>query len=98
MVLLLKEPIELKKANMARRINTRTIVCKLLSSKDKVKVLQNCKRLKGSHIYLNEDFRQATLHYSKEHWKQVKRLCEEKHKIPYVQYRSIVVKDKNNVR
>ena len=71
---------------------------KLLSYKDKVKVLQNCKKLKGSHIYVNEDFCQATLQYRKELWKEVKRLREEEDKIAYLQYRSIVVKDKNNVR
>ena len=34
----------------------RSIVCKLLSYKDKVKVLLNCIKLKGSHICINEDF------------------------------------------
>ena len=73
-------------------------MCKLLSYKDKVKVLQNCKKLKGSHIYINEDFCQAMLHNRKELWKEVKRLRGEEDKIAYLQYRSIVVKDKNNVR
>ena len=85
-----------------------TIVCKLLSYKDKVKVLQNFKKLKGNHI--NEDFCQAMLQYRKELWKEVKRLreeedkiaykrlCEEEDKIVYLRYCSLVVKDKNNVR
>ena len=90
--------MQLKKRKYGKKDQPHTIECKLLSYKDKVKVLQNCKKLKGSHIYINEDFCQATLQYNKEHWKEVKRLCEEKHKIPHVQYRSIVVKDKNNVR
>ena len=62
------------------------------------KVLQNCKKLKVSRIYIHEDFCQATLRYRKELWKKVKRLREEEDKIAYLQYRSVVVKDKNNVR
>ena len=87
-----------RKSKCGKKDQPRTIVCKLLSYKDKVKVLQNCKKLKGSHIYINEDFCQATLQYRKELWKEVKRLRQEEDKIAYFQYRSIVVKDKNNVR
>ena len=43
-------------------------------------------------------FFQPTLQYRKELWKEVKWLREEEHKIAYLQYHSIVVKDKNNVR
>ena len=97
MILLLKELIELKKkSKYGKKDQPWTIVCKLLSYKDKVKVLQNFKKLKGNHI--NEDFCQAMLQYRKELWKEVKRLREEEDKIAYLQYCSIVVKDKNNVR
>ena len=51
-----------------------------------------------SDIYINKEFCQATLQYRKELWKEVKRLHEEEDKIPYLQYPSVVVKDKNNVR
>ena len=71
---------------------------KLLSYKDKVKVLQNCKNITRSHKYINEDFGQVTVQYRKELWKEVKRLREKEDKITYLQYRSIVVKDKNNAR
>ena len=67
---------------------------KLLSLKDKVKVLENCQKLRGSHIYINEDFCQATLQYRKELWKEVERLREEEDQIVYLQYCSIVLKDK----
>ena len=87
-----------RKSKYGKKDQPRIIVCKLLNYKDKVKVLQNCKKLKGSHIYINKDFCQATLQYRKELWKEVKRLREEEDKIAYLQYRSIVVKDKNNVR
>ena len=44
---------------------------------------------------MNKDFRQATLDYRKELWKEAKRL-REKSKIAYLQYRSILVKRKDN--
>ena len=87
-----------KKSKCGKKDQPRTTVCKLLSYKDKVKVPQNCKKLKGSHIYINEDFSQATLQYRKELWKEAKRLREKEDKIAYLQYRSILVKDENNVR
>ena len=77
MILLLKELIELEKSKYGKKDQPRTIVCKLLTYKDKVEVLQSCKKLKGSHIYINEDFCQATLQYREELWKEVKRLREE---------------------
>ena len=68
------------------------------NSATKSKYYKNCKKLKGSYIYINEDFCQATLQYRKVLRKEVKRFSEEEDKIAYLQYRSIVVKDKNNVR
>ena len=73
-------------------------MCKLLSYKDKVKVLQNCKKLKGSHIYLKEDFYQITRQYRKELWEKAKLLHEEEDMITHLQYRSFVVKNINDVR
>ena len=79
MISLGQELIELKKkCRYGKKDQPRTIVCKLLSYKDKFKVLQNCKKLKGSHIYINEEFCQATLQHRKELWKEVKWLREEK--------------------
>ena len=83
-----------KKSKYGKKDQPRTIVCKLLSYKENVKVLQNCKKLKGSHIHINEDFFQATLQYRKELWKELKRLREEEDNIAYLQYRSIGIKDK----
>ena len=75
---------------------SRIIVCRILNYKDKVKILRNAKKLKGKNIFINEDFCQATLDHRKELWKEVKRLREEG-KIAYLQYRSIVVKRKDNI-
>ena len=45
-----------KKSKYGKKDQPPTIVCILLSYKDKVKVLQNCKKLKGSHIYTTKIF------------------------------------------
>ena len=84
------------KTDKSKKGNTpRTIVCRILDYKEKVKTLRNAKKLKGKNIFINEDFYQATLDYRKELWKEVKRLREEG-KIGYLQYRSIVVNRKDN--
>ena len=98
MILSLKELIESKHD---KKDQLRTIMFKLLSYKDKVKVLHNCEKLKSSDIYINKDFCQATLQYRKELWKEVNRIREEheeQDKIVYLEYCSIVVKDRSNVR
>ena len=43
----------------------RTIVCRILNYKDKVKILRNVKKLKGKNIFINEDFYQVTLDHRK---------------------------------
>ena len=63
--------------------------------KDKENVLKNCRMLKGTNIFVNEDFSQETLEHRRELWKEVKRLREEEDKIAYLNYRSIVVRSKN---
>ena len=55
----------------------RTIVCKLLSYKQKKEVLKNAKKLKGSNIFINEDFYFETMQRRKEPWEEVKRLRRE---------------------
>ena len=44
----------------------RTIICRILNYKDKVKILRNAKKLKGKNIFKKEDFCQATLDHRKE--------------------------------
>ena len=43
----------------------RTIVCKLLNYKQKEEILRNTKKLKGSNIFINEDFCYETMQYRK---------------------------------
>ena len=45
-----------KKSKYDKKNQLPTVVSKLLSYKDKVKVLRNCKKLKGSHMYIKEVF------------------------------------------
>ena len=44
----------------------RTIVCNLLNYKQKEEILRNTKKLKGSNIFINEDFCHETMQCRKE--------------------------------
>lgn len=55
----------------------RTIVMKLLKYKDKERIMKNVKKLKGTEIYINEDFSAETLQKRKELWKKVKQFRDE---------------------
>ena len=83
------------KRNKDKRTKPRTIVCKILSYKQKKEVLKNPNKLKGTDIFLNEDFCHETIQQRKELWEEVKRLCS-KGQIAYLNYRSIVVKGKRD--
>ena len=71
----------------------RTVVCKFLRSKDKHKVLQNAKKLKNTGIFIYEDFSNATMELRKSLWEEVLQ-HRQQNKIAYLNYRSIVVKDR----
>ena len=73
----------------------RAIVCKLLSYKHKNKVLKNVKKLKGSDIFVNENFYFETIQRRKEPWVEVKRLRSEG-QIAFLNYHSIVVKGRRD--
>ena len=73
----------------------RTIVCKLLSYKQKKEVLKNAKKLKGSNIFIDEDFCFETMQRRKVLWEEVKRLRSEG-QIAFLNYRSIVVKGRRD--
>ena len=67
----------------------RTVVCKLLNYKQKEEILRNAKKLKGSKVFINEDFCYEMMG-RKELWEEVKNLWNQG-KIAYLNYRSIVV-------
>ena len=79
----------------SKKLRSRTIVCKLLSFVDKARILKNSHRLKGTTYYVNEDFSKETLAYRKELWEKVKALRKEG-KVAYLNYKSIVVKERND--
>ena len=84
------------KIDKSKKSNTpRTIVCRILNYKDKVKILKNVEKRKGGNTFIIEDFYHVTVDHRKELWKEVKRLREEG-KITYLQYWSNVVKRKDN--
>ena len=56
--------------------NKRTIVLKLGSCKDKLKLISAARKLKGTNISINEDYSKETLEIRKEKWKEVKELRE----------------------
>ena len=51
--------------NRTKRDKPRTIIFKLLRYKDKTKILRNGRKLKGTNIWINEDFSKRTLNIRK---------------------------------
>ena len=73
--------IDIDRAHQSKRKTSsnkpKTIVCKLWSYKQKKEVFKNAKKLKGSNIFINEDFCFETMQHRKELWEEVKRLRSE---------------------
>ena len=81
------------RAGRKNRSKPRTIVCKLLRFKDKQNILRKAKLLKGTNIFINEDYCQDTVEHRKKLWEEVK-VLRGQGKIAYLNYRSIVSRDK----
>ena len=98
---MLKERLDIENVEIERahrggrksRSKPRTIVCKLLRFKDKQNILRKAKLLKGTNIFINEDYCQDTVEYRKELWEEVK-VLRSQGKIAYLNYRCIVSRDK----
>ena len=77
---LLKELLDIENVETERvhragrksRNKPRTIVCKLLQFKDKQNILRKAKLLKGTNIFINEDYYQDTVKYRNKLWEYVK--------------------------
>ena len=69
----------------------RPIVCNLLSFKDKKLILKNANKLRGTNIFIDEDYSIETMEYRKQLWDEVKYLHSQGN-IAYLNYRSIVNK------
>ena len=70
----------------------RTVVFKLLNFQDKVEIMKNCKNLKNTGIYINEDFCKETNELRKKLWEDVKKLRLDG-KYAVIQYNKIVTGD-----
>ena len=62
--------VQIERANRSKRSKSnnnsgkpRAIVCKLLNCKQKEEILRNTKKLKGSNIFINEEFCYETMQY-----------------------------------
>ena len=84
-----------KKRKTYKKTKSRTIVCKILSYKQKKEDLKNAQKLQGTDIFINEDFCHETMQHRKEIHEEVKRPRSEG-KITYLNYRSIVVKGRRD--
>ena len=90
------ENVEIERAHRAGRKSRnkpRTIVCKPLRFKDKQNILRKAKLLKGTNVFINEDYCQDTAEYRQELWAEVK-VLRSQGKIAYLNQRSIVFRDK----
>ena len=84
-----------KKRNSENPGKPRTIVCCFLNYKNKTNILKNAKKIKGKNIFLYEYFSHETMELRKELWEKAKRHREEG-KIAYLDYRTIVIKRRND--
>ena len=81
------------RAGRKSRNKPRTIACKLVRFKGKQNILRKAKLLKGTNIFINEDYCLDTVEYRKELWEEVK-VLRSQGKMAYLNYRSIVSRDK----
>ena len=70
----------------------RTIILRLANFKDKSIITKNVNKLKGSDVYINEDFSRETKELRKKVWDEVKQLRSEG-KFAYFNYCSIITRD-----
>nr|XP_047137525.1 uncharacterized protein LOC124814025 [Hydra vulgaris] len=70
----------------------RTIVLKLLNFQDKTKILNATKNLRGTGIYVNEDFAKETMESRRMLWEEVKKLRLEA-KYAVIKYDKIVSRE-----
>ena len=71
--------------------NPRTIICNLLRYKGKLKILQKANKLKGTNIFMNEDFSRETMELRKQLRKEVE-AHRDKGRVACLSYRTVVVK------
>ena len=75
----------------------RKIVCRFLRFKDKQKILANTKKLKRTGIFIYEDYCQDKMDLRKSLWEEVLQ-HRQQNKVAYLNYRSVVVKERRDAR
>ena len=74
----------------------RQIVVQFNSYKNKLDILRNCKKLKGTNFSVFEDFSKETASIRKEKWKEVLK-NQKDGKISYLQYKTVICKEQPHV-
>ena len=97
----INEDIEIDRCHRMGKVKDnrkpRSIVCRFLRFKDKHKILSNAKKLKRTGIFIYEDYCKETMDLRKSLWEEVLQ-HRQQNKIAYLNYRSVVVKDRSNAR
>ena len=70
----------------------RCIVLKLLNYKDKELILKNANKLKGTGVFINEDFSRETLEKRKDLWEKVK-VARSQGKFATINYNKSIIKE-----
>ena len=78
-----------------KRGQERQIVVQFNSYKNKLDILRNCKKLKGTNFSIFEDFSKETASIRKEKWKEV--LKNRKDGQIYLQYKTVICKKRTEV-
>ena len=77
-------------------VQERQIVVQFNSYKNKLDIVGNCKKLKGTNFPIFEDFREETASISKEKWKEVLK-NEKDGKISCFQHKIVICKERPRV-
>ena len=81
-----------KRRHSTNENRPQTIVLKLLNYKDKQKILKSAKKLRGTGIFINEDFSRETVEIRKKKWEKVLELRAQG-KYAILQYDQIISRD-----
>ena len=79
-----------------KRGQERQIVVQSNSQKNKLEILRNCKKVKGTNFSIFEDFSKETASIRKEKWKEVLKNRKDG-KISYLQYKTVCCKERPQV-
>ena len=79
-----------------KRGQERQIAVQFNSYKNKLDILRNCKKLKGTNFSIYENFSKETTSIRKEKWKEVLKTRKDG-KISYLQYKTVICKKRTQV-